>query len=165
MGISMNLSEHFTIEQLTKSQTASRKGINEQFNPNEEIKSELKELCINLLEKVLLLFPNMSISSGYRCGALNAAIGGANTSQHTKGQAADVEAGTGKSNIELAKSVLSANIVFDQMIVEFGTLEKPDWIHLSYNKTHNRGQILRAEVVNGKTEYLLLTKEQVLAIK
>lgn len=164
MGISMNLSEHFTLDQLTKSQTASRKGIKEQFNPSEEVIIELKELCYNVLERILLLFPNLSISSGYRSGALNSAIGGSNTSQHTKGQAADLQINNG-SNILIAKAVLSAGIVFDQMIIEFGTLEKPDWIHLSYNKKHNRGQILRAEVIGGKTVYLNYTKEQVLSIK
>lgn len=160
----MNISEHFTLDQLTKSQTASRKGIAEQFTPSDIIIAELKELCTNVLERVLLIFPNLTISSGYRSIALNSAIGGANSSQHTKGQAADLQINNA-SNITIAKAVLSAGIGFDQMIIEFGTLEKPDWIHLSYNKEHNRGQILRAEIIGGKTVYLNFTKEQVLNIK
>jgi len=155
----MNLSEHLTLEQFTKSQTATRNNILEQFNPPAELIEAGKEWAENIWEKLILLFPDLSLSSGYRSPALNKAIGGANSSQHTKMEAGDLES-LKAGNIEIAKTVLKAGIIFDQMIIEFGTMEKPAWIHLSYKKTGNRGQILRAS--GTPTIYTVLTKEQIL---
>lgn len=160
----MKLSQNITLDMLTRSQTASRKGIDEQFNPPQEIIEKLKGLCENVIERLLLIFPDLFISSGYRSEALNAAIGGANSSQHTKGEAVDLQI-TKSSNICIAQVLIRAGIEFDQMIVEFGTMEKPSWIHVSWKKDGNRGQILRAELVKGKTVYSTLTKEQILNIK
>lgn len=160
----MKLSQNITLDMLTRSQTASRKGIDEQFNPPQEIIEKLKGLSENVIERLLLIFPDLFISSGYRSEALNAAIGGANSSQHTKGEAVDLQI-TKSSNICIAQVLIRAGIEFDQMIVEFGTMEKPSWIHVSWKKQGNRGQILRAESVKGKTVYSTLTKEQIINIK
>lgn len=160
----MKVSENITLEQLTRSQTASRKGIKEQFNPPVEIVENLRELCVNVVERVLLMFPKLTISSGYRSVELNKAIGGANSSQHTKGEAVDLLI-PNASNINIARAILSANIKFDQMIIEFGTLEKPAWVHVSYKKNGNRSEILRAEKVNGKTVYSKITSNIILDMK
>lgn len=149
----MNLSEHLTLDQFTRSQTATRLNIQEQFNPPAELIKFGKDWAENVYEKLLLLFPDIFISSGYRCDKLNKAIGGASSSQHCLMQAGDLESPKSKSNMEIAKAVLSAKIPFDQMIIEFGTMEKPAWIHVSYKSGGNRFQILRAEVKDGKTAY------------
>src|ERR1700752_2458339 len=155
----MNLSTHVTLDQMVASQTATRAGIEEQFNPAPEIIEKMKDLSENITEKLLLLFPGLFISSGYRCPALNKLIGGADSSQHTKGEAADFGIHSA-SNIEIARAVIAAKIPFVQMIVEFGTMEKPAWIHVSYRSGGNRFEILRAETKDGKTVYSHLTKEQ-----
>lgn len=160
----MNLSEHLTLDQFTKSQAATRNNITEQFNPPAELIESGKNWAENIYEKLLLLFPDLNISSGYRCIRDNKLIGGANSSQHTKMEAGDLES-LKSGNIQIAKTTLNSNLVFDQMIIEFGTLQKPAWIHLSYKKSGNRGEILRAEVINGKTVYSKMTKDQVLSIK
>ena len=113
--------------------------------------------------KLLLLFPDLNLSSGYRCIKVNRLIGGADSSQHTKMEAGDLESAK-QGNITIAKTALTMGLVFDQMIIEFGTLQKPSWIHLSYKKEGNRGQILRADASTGKTVYTILTKAEVLAI-
>lgn len=161
-----NLSLSFTLEELLRSPTATRLGYTEQFTPTQDIIDNLKILC----EKILQPLRNkinlpLNISSGYRCLRDNKAIGGANTSQHTKGQAADVELlilGV-NNNFRLAQEVLRNKIIFDQMILEFGTWEKPAWIHLSYDskKTIQRGQILRAETVNGQTAYTIIEADKI----
>ena len=160
----MNLSTNITLEMLTRSQTATRKGIEEQFNPSPEIIERLKDLSVNVIERLLVIFPDLFISSGYRSPELNTIIGGANSSQHTKGEAVDLGI-TKTSNISIARALLSAKIPFDQMIVEFGTFEKPQWIHISYKKERLRNEILRAETVNGKTVYTKVNPEQILNIK
>lgn len=167
----MNLSQNWTLEELLKSQTADRCNIQEQYMPPDYVVENLKELAVHVLEPLQTLLGNsgtLSVSSGYRCPQVNAKIGGASNSQHTKGQAADLllKQSSGYNNILIAKAIVNTSVVpFDQLIIEFGTLEKPSWVHVSYNKENNRKQILRATVINGKTTYLNFTKEQVLNIK
>jgi len=159
----MNLSEHITLEQFTRSQSATRAHIEEQFTPPDNLIEAGKALCENVIEKLILLFPDLFISSGYRCVRTNALIGGSATSQHCKMEAADLT--TSKGNIKITQAVISANIPFDQMIIEGGTMEKPAWIHVSYSRLANRGMILRADFSTGKAVYSNLTKEQILKIK
>lgn len=154
----MNLSQNITLDDFIKSQTATRNNIKAQFDPPANVVQSAKLLCENVIEKIKILIPDVSISSGYRCEELNKLIGGSSTSQHCKGEAVDLVC---KSNLEIAKAVLSAKIPFDQMILEGGTIDKPDWIHISYS-TKNRGQILRADFIKGKAIYSTLTKEQIL---
>lgn len=159
----MNLSEHITLEQFTRSESATRAHIEEQFNPPQNLIDAAKALCENVIEKLLLLFPDLHINSGYRAPRTNALVGGSATSQHCKCEAADLS--TSKGNIKIAQAIISANIPFDQMIVEGGSMEKPAWIHVSYSKLANRGMILRADFSTGKAVYSNLTKEQILKIK
>lgn len=146
----MQLTTHFSLKELTKSQEATRTGLTEQFEPNEEIIQNLKTLCEKVLQPLRdALNASIVVNSGYRCPKINKAIGGAKTSQHLKGQAADLEFyENGKeNNFRLAQEVLRSKIIFDQMILEYGTFEKPEWIHLSYDSTKKiqRGQILRKD--------------------
>jgi hypothetical protein len=96
------------------------------------------------------------ISSGYRSKELNAKIGGSATSQHCKGEAIDIDmdgSGDGVSNADVF-NFIKDNLEFDQMIWEFGTDKNPDWVHVSFSKTKNRKQILKAIKSNGKTSYV-----------
>ena len=99
----MKLSNNFSLNEMTKSQTATRKGISN--NPSEDHMDNLKELCTNVLQRVRDHFGRVvSISSGYRSPELCEAIVSSKTSQHAKGQAADFEI-HGISNAELVKLI------------------------------------------------------------
>ena len=149
----MKLSANFSVSELTRSQTATRKGIDN--SPNEEQLESLKDLCENVLQPIREHFGMpVRISSGLRVPELNAAIGGSTTSDHCKGMAADIEI-PGVDNKELAEWI-GANLEFRQVILEFYTAGDPDsgWVHVSYNKDDNKQQVLTATKQNGKTVYL-----------
>ena len=148
----MNLSKNFTLEEFEKSQTATRKGIDNK--PTLEHIENLTELCVQILEPTRRNFGKpMVITSGYRSEELCEAIGSKSTSQHAKGEAADFEM-FGIDNKELAKYIKN-NLVFDQLILEFYNPDDPSsgWVHCSYSKEENRKQSL---LYNGKdyTEWL-----------
>ena len=148
----MKLSGHFSLAELTKSQTATRKGINNK--PTLDHIENLTELCTQVLEPTRRNFGKpMVISSGYRSEELCEAIGSSKNSQHAKGEAADFEM-FGVDNKELAKYIKN-NLVFDQLILEFYNPDDPSsgWVHCSYSKEENRKQSL---LYNGKdyTEWL-----------
>ena len=144
----MKLTANITLDELTKSQVAERKGINN--NPSPEQIENLKALAINVLQPVRSHFDKpLIISSGFRCAELCVAIGSKKTSQHAKGQAADFEI-AGVPNIKVAYWI-SNNCDFDQLILEYYKKDDPaaGWIHCSYNeKGNNRKQIL---TYDGKT--------------
>ena len=138
----MQLSKHFTLEEMTRSMTAVRKGIDNIPGPG-EIKN-LGNLCYEVLEPVRAHFDKpLSISSGYRSEALCEAIGSKKTSQHALGCAADFEIYS-VPNIQVAYW-LTNNVDFDQCILEYYKPEddQAGWIHVSYDeKGSNRKQIL-----------------------
>ena len=148
----MQLSKNFNLLELTKSQTAERKSIDNTANP--EHQRNLKSLCTRILQPVRDHFNRVvSVSSGYRSEALCVAIGSKTTSQHAKGQAADFEI-YGLSNQELA-TWIHENLDYDQLILEYWTPESPNngWIHCSHNSEGNRKEYLRAYKNEGKTKY------------
>ena len=148
----MNLTENFSLVELTKSQTAERKGIDN--TPSTEHQENLKSLCTSILQPVRDHFSRVvSVSSGYRSPELCTAIGSKMTSQHAKGQAADFEI-YGLSNKELADWV-SENLDYDQLILEYWRESDPNsgWVHCSYNEGDNRKQYLKAYKENGRTKY------------
>ena len=148
----MKLTENFSLLELTKSQTAERKGIDNTPSPTH--RDNLKSLCTRILQPVRDHFGRVvSVSSGYRSEALCIAIGSKTTSQHAKGQAADFEI-YGLSNGELA-TWIKENLDYDQLILEYWTPESPNngWIHCSYNSEGNRKEYLRAYKNEGKTKY------------
>ena len=148
----MKLSDNFSLLELTKSQTAERKGINN--TPSIEHQENLKSLCTHILQPVRDRFERVvSVSSGYRSEELCLAIGSKITSQHAKGQAADFEI-FGLSNQELAIWI-HENLDYDQLILEYWKKEDPNagWVHCSYDIKVNRKQYLRAYKENGRTKY------------
>ena len=126
----MNLTRNFTLSELTKSDTAIRKGINN--NPSAEQIEKLKSLCENILQPVRDHFGRVKITSGFRSVELCLAIGSSQNSQHAKAEAADFEC-PGVDNAELADWI-HKNLPYDQLILEFYTPGEPNrgWIHCSY---------------------------------
>jgi len=148
----MKLSNNFSLQELTKSQTAERKGIDN--TPSEEHQENLKSLCMNVLQPIRDHFGKVvTVSSGYRSPELCTAIGSKTTSQHAKGEAADFEI-FGVSNKELADWIHN-NINYDQLILEYWNESDPNsgWVHCSFSQGDNRKQYLRAYKENGKTKY------------
>ena len=119
----MNLTEHFTLEELTHSQTAIRRGINN--TPSLEIVEALTQLCTDLLEpaRTLLNVP-FHVDSGYRCAELNVAVGGSATSEHCLGHAADIIP-QGLDLDQAFETLRTSDLPYDQIILECNT-----WIHL-----------------------------------
>lgn len=136
------LGKYFSLEEMTKSQTAIRRGINN--IPSDQELENLVELVKNVLDPVREHFKKpVTVNSGYRGKKLNKAIKGSKNSQHCKGQAADIEI-IGISNYDLACWIRD-NMDFDQLILEFHNRKVPDsgWVHVSWNSPKkNRKQTL-----------------------
>jgi zinc D-Ala-D-Ala carboxypeptidase len=151
----MKLSEHLDLSEVTRSESAKRKGISNM--PTEAHIANFKLLAEKIFEPIRNHFRcPIIISSGYRSKELNAAIGGSLTSQHCQGEAIDIDMdGTpnGVTN-RMVFDYIKDNLNFDQLIYEFGDSNNPDWVHVSYESTgKQRKQILRATRSNGKTVY------------
>lgn len=140
----MNLTEHFTLEELTFSQMAARRGIDN--TPSLEVVAHLTTLAEGLEKVRTLLGAPIRITSGYRSPALNAAIGGAKNSAHKEGYAADFICPAFGPPISVVKAIDLSDIRFDQLIYE-GT-----WIHISFD-TDMRRQVLTADFSTGTTRY------------
>ena len=147
----MNLSRNFSLQELIKSDTAIRKGINN--NPNSGQIEKLKALCENILQPVRDHFGRVKVTSGFRSEELCIAIGSSVNSQHAKAEAADFEV-MGTDNAELADWIYK-NLDFDQLILEFYTPGEPNsgWIHCSWVADQPRKQFLHAFKSEGKTKY------------
>ena len=147
----MNLSRNFTLSELIKSDTAIRKGINN--NPNAEQIEKLKALCENILQPVRDHFGRVKVTSGFRSVDLCLAIGSSSNSQHAKAEACDFEC-IGVDNAELADWIKD-NLPYDQLIVEYYTPGEPNsgWIHCSYVPDQPRASYLWAYRSEGKTKY------------
>lgn len=143
------LSAHFGLEELTVSDTATRKGISEQFNPPSDVVDSLHSLCNNVLEPLRIAIAEpIIVTSGYRCEKINKLIGGAKNSQHVLGQAADIHV-KGISIEDLFQFIINSDIEVDQCIQEFDT-----WVHVSFKAEGvNRKEYLRAVKENKKTVY------------
>lgn len=144
----MKLSTHFTLEELTASTKAKILGINNV--PSAEHKKNLEILATKCLEPIReLLGKPMIITSGYRCQALNKAVGGSSTSHHTKAFAVDFIV-NGMTNEQIVKKIKESNIKFTQLIEE--TSGKSKWTHISYMPTNLKKEVLIYK--NGKyTKY------------
>lgn len=139
----MQLSKYFTLEEFTNSETARARGINN--TPPAEVVVNIVRLHDNVISKIRKnLGHPVIITSGYRCAALNSAVGGASNSQHVSGQACDFVV-QGQS-CEAIVNWCRQNLVFDQLILEQPNNAK--WVHISYNIDSNRKQVLK---YNGKT--------------
>ena len=118
----MQLSKNFTLAEFTKSQTATRRGLDN--TPSQEHLGNATSLFRNVVQKIRDHFGVTVINSGYRGPALNEAVGGSSNSQHCKGEAVDIEC-PGTGNYDVAKWI-SENCDFDQLILEFYTPGIPD---------------------------------------
>lgn len=147
----VRLSQNFTLQEYIKSQTATRKGLDN--TPNNDHLEKAKILFSNVVQKVRDNFGVTVINSGYRGPALNEAVGGSSKSQHCKGEAVDIEC-PGTPNYDVAKWI-EDNLDFDQLILEFYTPGIPDsgWVHVSYKSDGNRKSVLTAMKEDGKTVY------------
>lgn len=149
----MNLTANFTLHELTKSETALRMDI--ENTPNEEQIKNLRLVCEKVLQPVRDYFgKGVKVNSAFRCAELNRAANGSVTSDHVKGQAADIEI-PGVANAELAQWIMD-NLEYTQLILEFYTQGIPDsgWVHVSYDPNNLKKQELTATKVAGKTQYL-----------
>lgn len=144
----MNLSENFTLAEMIRSDAASRRGIDN--TPSPVIIENLTRLCLHVLEPVRAHFARpVIVTSGYRSPAVNSAIGGSGTSQHSQGEAADFTV-HGVGNIEVCRW-MEANLTYDQLIYEFG---ESGWVHCSWRKGRLRNMELSARRVSGKVVYV-----------
>ena len=141
----MKLSKHFSLEELCKSQTATRLGI-DNLAKDENVITNLKIICENILEPIRENYGiPFSPNSAYRSPKLNNAVGSSHKSQHVKGQAVDIEIPS-IDNYELAQWIRN-NLDFDQLILEFYNGEPSSgWVHVSFAE-ENRKQLL---TFNGK---------------
>jgi zinc D-Ala-D-Ala carboxypeptidase len=149
----MNLTENFTLEEMIKSETALRNDMDN--TPGEQEIGSLKLLCEKVLQPIRDHYgKGVKVNSGFRHPDVNAKVGGSKTSDHCRGQAADVEI-PGVANAELAQWIAD-NLEFRQLILEFYTPGVPDsgWVHVSYVADDNKKQIMTATKQNGKTVYL-----------
>ena len=147
----MQLSRNFSLQELIKSDTAIRKGIDN--NPNADQIEKLKGLCENILQPVRDHFGRVKITSGYRSVELCEAIGSSSRSQHARAEAADFEC-IGVDNAELFDWIKN-NLTPDQLILEYYTPGEPNsgWIHCSVTEGTPRKQFLHAFREDGKTKY------------
>jgi hypothetical protein len=136
----MNLTANFTLEEMTRSTKAEQ--LNIPNTPAGEVEiANLKALCEHVLQPVRdIVGTTIHVNSGYRCPALNKAVGGVAASQHTKGQAADIYA-KGMLARDLFNKIIDMKIAFDQLILY------PAFVHVGYNGAGNRNQVLYAKGV------------------
>ena len=149
----MKISDHITLKEATKSNTAIRRGIDN--TPNDYQLSNMENIAKNLFEPLRKWVGGpIRINSFFRSEELNSAIGGSSRSQHCQGRSIDLDDTFGhKTNAEMFQYIKD-NLSFDQMIWEFGDNENPDWVHVSFvSFDENRGRIMKAERINGKITY------------
>jgi uncharacterized protein YcbK (DUF882 family) len=149
----MNLTANFSLAEMVKSDTALRHDMDN--TPGEAEIGNLKRLCEKVLQPVREHFKTgVKVNSGFRHPDVNAKVGGSKTSDHCKGQAADIEI-PGIPNADLAKWI-TENLDFTQVILEFYTQGVPDsgWVHVSYDPQNLKKQSLTAVKKDGKTVYL-----------
>tara|TARA_R110000822_G_C15229638_1_gene485200 strand:+ start:417 stop:878 length:462 start_codon:yes stop_codon:yes gene_type:complete len=151
----MKVTEHVSYKEVIKSNTATRRGI--ENIPSGEQMENIKLLCENVFEPLREHVGGpIAINSLFRSVDLNRAIGGSSTSQHcaVNGAAMDIDdTYGGMSNADMFEFIKKLD--FDQLIWEYGDDENPDWVHVSYKKNGNRKQILKCSKVKGKTVYSL----------
>lgn len=150
----MKISTHLNLAEVTRSDSAKRHGIDN--TPTAEHLENFKLLAEKVFEPIRLHFKTpIFISSGYRSKALNDFIGGSASSQHCKGQAIDIDMDGSKGGVtnKMVFDFIVSRLEWDQVIWEFGSDSNPDWVHVSFVKTGNRKQKLKAVRVGGKTVY------------
>jgi len=148
----MKLSDNLSLAEAIYSATALRKGIVNKPTVTHLI--SLKAVANNIFQPCRNHFGKpLRVTSGYRSKELNKAIGGANNSQHSKGEALDMQSTSGYTNRELFMFIKD-HLTFDQLIGEFpDNVGEFAWVHCSYKEEGNRGEVLIAYKEDGKTKY------------
>ena len=149
----MQLTNNFSLAEMVKSETALRHDMDN--TPGEAEIASLRLLCEKILQPVREHYgKGVKVNSGFRHPDVNAKVGGSKTSDHCKGQAADIEI-PGVANADLALHIVDT-YEFTQVILEFYTPGVPDsgWVHVSYDPANLKGQVLTATKKDGKTVYL-----------
>ena len=144
--------KYFTIKEMTKSATAQRKGINN--DPSIQVCQSLTALIEKVLDPLREAYGKpIIVTSGYRCPKLNAIVGSTPSSQHVKGEAADIRSvqDTPEENKKLFDLIVKLGLPFDQLINEYNY----DWVHVSFGARHRR-QKLKAVKKNGRTHYIYI---------
>ena len=160
----MKLSKNFTLQELIKSNTALRLGIDN--TPSKEGIMKLTILATSVLQLLRDRIGALRITSGYRSPQLSEAIGSSSNSQHCRYEAVDLQCvKRGRmDNLLIYQTLIDLDIDYDQCILEFGDSTatsdptSPAWIHLSYKINDNRRQVLVAYKDNKKTKYRPLIK-------
>ena len=150
----MKLSEHLDLVEVTRSETAKRKGISNM--PTPQHLENFKKLAQNIFEPIRKHFQvPIHISSGYRSKELNALIGGVKTSDHCFGMAIDLDQQGHSSGITNKQvfDFIKSNLKFKQLIWEGGSKQEPDWVHVSYDEKNLKNEVLLATKVAGKMQY------------
>jgi hypothetical protein len=149
----MQLSKNLSLKEVIKSATAIKKGISNE--PTKDHLENLKAVAENIFQPLRDYFGvPIAVTSGYRSDSLNRIIGGSSTSQHCKGEAIDLDADVyGNLTNAAIFGYLKDYTDFDQLIWEFGDEENPAWVHCSYTRGKNRGELLVAYKDSGKTRY------------
>lgn len=151
----MKLSEHFNLNEFTRSETGDRLGYDNEPGPEEL--TRLITLCSEVLEPIrAILGAPISILSGYRGAELNTKIGGAESSQHCRGEAADFIV-FGETCREVVEVLKYSNVPFDQMILEYPSKSQPDgaWVHISCTSKPRKQILTATKTAGGKTTYTL----------
>ena len=135
--------KYFTYNELTKSATAARLGIDN--TPNATEKANLKAVVDNILDPLREKWgAPIVVSSGFRCKRLNEKVGGSKTSQHCLGQAVDIRTVSDKpsDNHKLLHLIIEMGLPFDQLISEYvDDKGRPDWVHVSFSPRHRRQKL------------------------
>ena len=152
----MRISKHISYKEATQSQTAVRKGINN--DPDAYQLQNMQVLAEKVFEPLREHFGvPIAINSFFRSQKLNKAIGGAAGSQHTQGRAIDIDDTLGGVSNKQMFDWIRENLDYDQLIWEFGNNTNPDWVHISYvSESENRKRVLKASKKNGKTVYSIM---------
>lgn len=157
------ITEHLNYFEVIRSQTAIRNGINNE--PNEQQLENIKRLAENVFEPLREMVSiergidtPLRISSCFRSPELNKLIGGSPTSDHSHGNALDIDIDGIYDADDLINAdlfyIIEEKLNFNQLIWEFGTEDNPNWIHVSYKGIdHNKNEILRSRRIDGKTTY------------
>lgn len=142
----MNLSPHFTLQEMERSQTAIRHGILNKADARQT--KALTDLCVNVLEPLrTLVNKSINIQSGFRNPTVNSLVGGSATSQHMKGQAVDINV-EGITPSELFDIIRNSSLPYDQVIDEFSS-----WVHVSYKAVPRRQAMLARKDGQNRTVY------------
>ena len=138
LSLNTKISKYVTLEMVVKSATAKARNIDN--TPTNADVENLKLVCSLIYDKLYDKFDgNIQINSGYRCPDLNSAVGGSKTSGHLTGKALDIDGTNGVKNSDIFNYIKNNIPEFDQLIWEYGSKEQPNWVHISYDSSRNRG--------------------------